>query len=238
MKGRVQLREPRRSLLTGAKRPFARPEGLGESLSASTRSARSESRDRNCTRVFGVYNSEDAAAYLNTICGPLHSFSYLRTEPSDMEHEATVEGVGIGVGEEGPGAPVVLLRAREEVVPIFVSSDQAQSMQLALEGEPFERPLTHDLMVEMVAEFGAAIDRVRIDDLADGTFYAKIDTEQYLDDRRKEMVFDARPSDGIAIALRVDCPLIVSDEVVDEAGQPPEAFEEAPEEDDDSEFEL
>jgi len=155
-----------------------------------------------------------------------------------MEHEATVEGVGIGVGEEGPGAPVVLLRARDEVVPIFVSSDQAQSMQLALEGEPFERPLTHDLLVEMVAEFGAAIDRVRIDDLADGTFYAKIDTEQYLDDRRKEMVFDARPSDGIAIALRVDCPLIVSDEVVDEAGQPPEAFEEAPEEDEDPEFEL
>ena len=155
-----------------------------------------------------------------------------------MEHEATVEGVGIGVGEEGPGAPVVLLSARGEVVPIFVSSDQAQSMQLALEGEPFERPLTHDLLVEMVAEFGAAIDRVRIDDLADGTFYAKIDTEQYLDDRRKEMVFDARPSDGIAIALRVDCPLIVSDEVVDEAGQPPEAFEEAAEEDDDTEFEL
>jgi bifunctional DNase/RNase len=155
-----------------------------------------------------------------------------------MEHEATVEGVGIGVGEEGPGAPVVLLSARGEVVPIFVSSDQAQSMQLALEGEPFERPLTHDLLVEMVAEFGAAIDRVRIDDLADGTFYAKIDTEQYLEDRRKEMVFDARPSDGIAIALRVDCPLIVSDEVVDEAGQPPEAFEEAPEEDDDNEFEL
>jgi len=155
-----------------------------------------------------------------------------------MEHEATVEGVGIGVGEEGPGAPVVLLRARDEVVPIFVSSDQAQSMQLALEGEPFERPLTHDLLVEMVAEFGAAIDRVRIDDLADGTFYAKIDTEQYLGDRRKEMVFDARPSDGIAIALRVDCPLIVSDEVIDEAGQPPDAFEEAPEEDDDSEFEL
>ncbi len=157
-----------------------------------------------------------------------------------MEHEATVEGVGIGVGEEGSGAPVVLLRARDEVIPIFVSSDQAQSMQLAIEGEPFERPLTHDLMVEMIAEFGAAIDRVRIDDLADGTFYAKIDTEQYLGDRRKEMVFDARPSDGIAISLRVDCPLIVSDEVVDEAGQPPEAFEEAAEEgdDDESDFKL
>ena len=144
-----------------------------------------------------------------------------------MEHEATVEGVGVGVSEGGAGTPVVLLRAREEIVPIFVSSDQAQSMQLAIDGEPFERPLTHDLLVEMVAEFGSAIDRVRIDDLTDGTFYAKLDTEQYLDERRKQMVFDARPSDGIAIALRVDCPLVVSDEVIDEAGRPPEEFDES-----------
>ncbi|MFC6756199.1 MULTISPECIES: bifunctional nuclease family protein [Haloarcula] len=142
-----------------------------------------------------------------------------------MEHEATVEGVGVGVSEEGSGTPVVLLRAREEIVPIFVSTDQAQSMQLAIDGEPFERPLTHDLLVEMVAEFGGAIDRVRIDDLTDGTFYAKVDTEQYLEDRRKEMVFDARPSDGIAVALRVDCPLIVSDEVIDAAGRSPEEFD-------------
>ena len=147
-----------------------------------------------------------------------------------MEHEATVEGVGVEVSDEGPGAPVVLIRAREEVIPIFVSADQAQSMQLALDGEPFERPLTHDLFVDMVAEFGAAIDRVRIDDLADGTFYAKIDTEQYHGGERKQAVFDARPSDGIALSLRVDCPLIVSDEVVDEAGRPPDAFE--PDEDD------
>jgi bifunctional DNase/RNase len=142
-----------------------------------------------------------------------------------MEHEATVTGVGVGVGEDGQSLPVVLLAAREEVVPIFISADQAQSMQLALDGEPFERPLTHDLFVEMVAEFGAAIDRVRIDDLADGTFYAKIDTEQYHGGERQQAVFDARPSDGIALALRVDCPLIVSDEVLDEAGRPPDAFE-------------
>ena len=142
-----------------------------------------------------------------------------------MEHEATVEGVGVGVSEEGSGTPVVLLRARDEIVPIFVSTDQAQSMQLAIDGEPFERPLTHDLLVELVTEFGGAVDRVRIDDLTDGTFYAKIDIEQYTEDRRKEMVFDARPSDGIAIALRVDCPLVVSDEVVDAAGRPPEEFD-------------
>lgn len=147
-----------------------------------------------------------------------------------MEHEATVEGVGVGVSDGGPGAPVVILKAREELIPIFISTDQAQSMQLALDGEPFERPLTHDLFVEMVAEFGAAIDRVRIDDLADGTFYAKIDTEQYTGGERKQAVFDARPSDGIALALRVDCPLIVSDTVVDDAGRPPDAFEAAEDE--------
>jgi hypothetical protein len=142
-----------------------------------------------------------------------------------MEHEATVEGVGVGVGEEGPGAPVVVLRAREELVPIFISADQAQSMQLALDGEPFERPLTHDLLVDMIAEFGAAIDRVRIDDLADGTFYAKVDCEQYHGGERKQAVFDARPSDGIALGLRVECPIIVTDEVIDAAGRPPEAFD-------------
>ena len=153
-----------------------------------------------------------------------------------MEHEASVEGVGVGVNDEGPGTPVVLLQVRGELIPIFVSADQAQSMQLALEGEPFERPLTHDLFVEMVAEFGAAIDRVRIDDLADGTFYAKIDTEQYHKGERNRAVFDARPSDGIAIALRVDCPLVVTGEVVDEAGRPPEAFETDEEVDSDDEF--
>jgi len=142
-----------------------------------------------------------------------------------MEHEATVEGVGVGVGDGGAGAPVVLLRAREQLVPIFVSADQAQSMQLAIDEEPFERPLTHDLLIEMVSEFGAAIDRVRIDDLADGTFYAKIDAEQYSGGERKDAVFDARPSDGIAIALRVECPIVVSDTVLNGAGQPPEAFE-------------
>jgi bifunctional DNase/RNase len=150
-----------------------------------------------------------------------------------MEHEATVEGVGVGVGDSGAGAPVVLLEAREELVPIFVSADQAQSMQLAIDEAPFERPLTHDLLIEMVSEFGGAIDRVRIDDLADGTFYAKIDAEQYNGDSRKDAVFDARPSDGIAIALRVDCPIIVSDAVIDEAGQPPEAFEADPDDSED-----
>lgn len=143
-----------------------------------------------------------------------------------MTHEATVHGLGISVSEGGDeGAPVVVLHARDEAVPIFISADQAKSISHALEGRPFERPLTHDLFVEMLTEFGGAIDRVRIDGLSENTFLAKIDAERYTAGERTDVVFDARPSDAIALALRVDCPIEVSDTVLDHAGRPPDAFE-------------
>jgi bifunctional DNase/RNase len=143
-----------------------------------------------------------------------------------MTNEASVHGLGISVDDGGEeGAPVVVLEARGEALPIFVSADQAKSISHALEGRPFERPLTHDLFVEMLTEFGGAIDRIRIDELAEHTFLAKIDAERYRDGDRADVVLDARPSDAIAIALRVDCPILVADEVLDAAGQPPEEFE-------------
>lgn len=138
-----------------------------------------------------------------------------------MNHTAEVEGIGAGVAPDGENVPVVLLRAREELLPIYVTADQAQSIQLALAGEPFERPLTHDLLAEMVTEFGGAVDGVRIDDLNDGTFYAKIDAQRYEDGRPEKFVFDARPSDAIALAVRVDCAIAVSDEILDAAGRDP-----------------
>jgi hypothetical protein len=98
-------------------------------------------------------------------------------------------------------------------------------MQLALQGRPPERPLTHDLFVEMITEFGGAIDRVRVDDLSEGTFYAKIDAEVYKHDGRKSLVFDCRPSDGIAIALRIDCPIVVAEDVLAQAGRPTSEFD-------------
>lgn len=142
-----------------------------------------------------------------------------------MEHPASVHGVGVSVGDEGMGAPVVILEARDAYLPIYVTADQARAIHLARTGTPAERPLTHDLLLEMVTDFGAAVDRVRIDDLADGTFYAKIDAERYEDGDRERFVFDARPSDGIAIAVRADCPIVVADPVLDAAGQSPEEFE-------------
>lgn len=142
-----------------------------------------------------------------------------------MAHQAVVRGIGASVEQEGYGAPAVVLEARDEIVPIFVSPDQAHSIQYALSEEPTERPLTHDLLLEMLTDFGGAIDGVRIDDIQDGTFYAKIDAERYEAGDRERFVFDARPSDGIAIAVRTECPIEVADDVIDEAGMSPESLE-------------
>ncbi len=136
-----------------------------------------------------------------------------------MEHTAEVEGIALGIGPDGANVPAVVLAARGEYLPIFVTADQAKAIKLGLTGEPFERPLTHDLLLDMVTEFGGAIDGVRIDDLSDGTFYAKLDAERYEDGRPQQFVFDARPSDAIAIAVRADCSITVSDSVLDGAGR-------------------
>lgn len=141
-----------------------------------------------------------------------------------MEHEAEVVGVGAG-SAPGGDVPAVVLSVRDEYVPIFVSGDQARSIGMVLEGKPFERPLTHDILVEILTEFGGAIDRVRIDDLTDGTFYAKIDAERYEDGEPERFVFDARPSDALALAVRTECPIVVTDEVIDEAGRPPDSIQ-------------
>ena len=142
-----------------------------------------------------------------------------------MDHPAAVHGVGLSVDEEGQRAPVVVLAAGDAYLPIYVTPDQARAIHLGRRGAPPERPLTHDLLLDMVTDLGGAVDRVRIDDLAGGTFYAKVDAERYDNGEREAFVFDARPSDAIAIAARADCPIAVADAVLEAAGQPPEAFD-------------
>ncbi|WP_277552447.1 bifunctional nuclease family protein [Halobaculum limi] len=142
-----------------------------------------------------------------------------------MDHEAEIAGIGVGSGPNGEEVPAVVLLVREEYLPIFVTVDQARSIRGGLAGQSFDRPLTHDLLVEMVTEFGGAVDSVRIDDLSDGTFYGKLRAERYVDGEPEQFTFDARPSDCLAIAVRLECPILVSDEVVDAAGQPPETVD-------------
>ena len=141
-----------------------------------------------------------------------------------MEHDATIHGIGVGVGAGagGAGPPAVLLEARGQIIPIFVASEQAQTIESARQGPPADRPLTHDLFVGVLNDLDATLDRVRIDDLTDGTYYAKLDLTVKRGDDHTHIVRDARPSDGIGLAVRVDCPITIADAVIDEAGQAPD----------------
>lgn len=136
-----------------------------------------------------------------------------------MRHIATVEGIRTGQTPSGERVPAALLQARGEYLPIFVTDDQADAIHRGMENEPFERPLTHDLLAEMVAELGGAFDCVRIDDLQGGTFLAKIELQRYDAGKPEPMSFDARPSDAIALAMRADCPIEIESDVLDVAGR-------------------
>jgi len=111
---------------------------------------------------------------------------------------------------------IVLLKGEtdDRVLPIHVDIGQAHSIQLKLEGLTFQRPLTHDLMNNILAEIGCRVTRAEISDLVEGTFFAKL----VLDNNGKELTIDARPSDAIALALRCEAPILVAEEVMNSAG--------------------
>ena len=88
-----------------------------------------------------------------------------------------------------------------------------------MQGERSTRPLTHDLLLEIITELGGALDKIIVDDLSGGTFYAKIHLQRYIDGKSHPFAFDARPSDAIALAVRADCPILLSESVLDAAGQ-------------------
>ena len=103
----------------------------------------------------------------------------------------------------------------EKVLPILVGSFEAQSIALALEVVETPRPLTHDLICEMIKKIDAKLISVNISQLNEGVFYAKL--------KIKGLKFgikqiDSRPSDAISIALRLNAPIYVSPEVIKEAG--------------------
>ena len=103
----------------------------------------------------------------------------------------------------------------EKVLPILVGSFEAQSIALALEVVETPRPLTHDLICEMIKKIDAKLVSVNISKLNDGVFYAKL--------KLKGLKFgikqiDSRPSDAISIALRLKAQIYVSPEVIEEAG--------------------
>ncbi|MHB8605553.1 MAG: bifunctional nuclease family protein [Thermoplasmatota archaeon] len=119
--------------------------------------------------------------------------------------------------------PVVMLAPtngdyREKVLPIFIDQGQALNIQLALEGQISPRPMTHDLFSAVLNELGAIVQKVVIEDLAQNTFYASLYVSVEKGGVGEVKRFDARPSDCIALAVRVNAPLFVSRKLMDQAG--------------------
>lgn len=131
--------------------------------------------------------------------------------------------MGIHV-EATTGSPLVLLREHDEphrLLPIFIGPNEAASIALVLGGESAPRPLSHDLMAALVGAVGAEIEAVEVTELREGTFIAALAVRT----PTGELRLDTRPSDAIALAVRVGAPLYVHEDVLDEAASVPEGEE-------------
>ena len=104
-------------------------------------------------------------------------------------------------------------------VPIEIGFVEATSIQMKIAGVQAPRPLTHDLLAAMVGVLGAEAESLVVDDLMDGTFFAKL---RLRDKGGRQVVLDCRPSDGIALAVRLKIPIFVEEKVFKQS-IPPDA---------------
>ena len=146
--------------------------------------------------------------------------------------EMDILGVSL-TGDQHP--PVVLLRHGDRVLPIVVGRAEAQAIHTGMFHQDLGRPMTHDLICNVLAGLRGDLKSVTIYKLENETFYAHLNVEQQSVDGQVEQVLriDSRPSDGIAIATRVGCPIFAAEEVLDIAGQDVANLGSANEEEDD-----
>jgi bifunctional DNase/RNase len=108
--------------------------------------------------------------------------------------------------------PIVILRdvAGETILPIWVGVYEANAIALEIEKVSTPRPMTHDLIKTIVTGLDVTVQKVVVNELKDDTFYALI----WMDKNGESVSIDARPSDALALALRLDCPIFVDDQVL------------------------
>ena len=136
-------------------------------------------------------------------------------DPIEME-------VGGVLPMRGGGAAVVLIDStRSKALPIAVSGTEALSIQLRLAKQHYPRPLTHDLMESILRELGGKIVRVQVEEIRGEAFIASV----FVQVGQRTSRIDARPSDGIALALGNALPVFVARKVLDRAGMSPDALE-------------
>jgi bifunctional DNase/RNase len=129
--------------------------------------------------------------------------------------EMTVEGIGIDPSNN----PLVLLRDQERkmFVPIWIGPAEAVSIQMELDSKTPQRPMTHDLITNILQELGAKLVRVTVNDFADSVYYASLHLEMGRGENNLQEI-DARPSDAIALALRTNAQILVADDVAAKTG--------------------
>jgi uncharacterized protein len=126
-----------------------------------------------------------------------------------MEVEMTIRGL---VMDPVTQTPIVILKdvGGDTVLPIWVGVPEAHAIQLEMEKVAMPRPMTHDLIKNVLVGLDTQVHKVVVTELKEDTFYAVI----WLDHRGEVISIDSRPSDALALALRVDCPIFVDDLVL------------------------
>lgn len=127
-----------------------------------------------------------------------------------MEREVKVRGLLV---DPTTNSPIVLLKDvnSEAMLPIWVGPYEANSIASEIEKIAPQRPLTHDLLKNVINLIGGIVRRIVVTELKDNTFYAVIE----IDLSGQIFFLDSRPSDAIALALRVDCPIFIKDDVLE-----------------------
>jgi bifunctional DNase/RNase len=127
-------------------------------------------------------------------------------------HEMVIYGVSFDlVGKQ----PIVLLKTAEgnKFLPIWIGHPEAAAILMKLQGATTPRPMTHDLVTDMLGQLDAQVVRITVTELRESTFYAQITVAQ----DGSEIEVDSRPSDAIALAIRADAPIFVADRVIEES---------------------
>ena len=129
-----------------------------------------------------------------------------------MQIEMTIKGLMV---DPVTNTPIVILRDKdgERVLPIWVGIFEANAIALQIENVSTPRPMTHDLLRNVIHDLKATVEKIVVCDLQENTFYALI----YLSLNGDTLAIDARPSDAIALALRTRAPIFVEDSVIDSA---------------------
>lgn len=127
-----------------------------------------------------------------------------------------VEIFGLALDDKSKSPILVLKSEAGRALPIWIGAVEAMAISSVINNVSFDRPMTHDLMLTMIEELGASVTRIEVTDIEKGTFFAEI----VLSTETETLRIDSRPSDAIALAVRANCPILVSDGVLEEAGAP------------------